>query len=122
MKGVFIPEITVEELRNASLEGVEQLMAEGTMRDIEIQDWIPCSELMPEEHEWIGTKKFGTTISAKVYVTFECPDGQRFVKDIMFQNGALSASDQITMNALYRGATPIAWKPLPEPYRKEANT
>lgn len=51
MKGVFIPEITVEEFRSAGLEGVEQLIAEGAMCDVEIaerHDWILCSERMPE--------------------------------------------------------------------------
>lgn len=33
-KGVFIPDITVEMLRNASLEGVEDLMTSGEMEDI----------------------------------------------------------------------------------------
>lgn len=40
-----------------------------------VPQWIPCCERLPEEHEWIGTKKFGTTISDEVYVTFETPDG-----------------------------------------------
>ena len=56
------------------------------------QNWILCSERMPEEREWIGTKQFGTTISDEVYVTFETPDGQRFAKHISFQNGKLSHS------------------------------
>ena len=49
--------------------------------------WIPCSEKMPEEHEWIGTKKFGTTISDEVYVTFENEKGERFCQHMKFQNG-----------------------------------
>jgi len=80
-------------------------------------NWIPCSDRMPEEHEWIGTKRFGTTISDKVYVTFEAPDGQRFTKHISFQNGKLSRSDEQRMKVLYKGAKPIAWMPLPEPYQ-----
>lgn len=86
-----------------------------------IPKWIPCDERMPEEHEWIGTKSYCTTISDKVYVTFERPDGKRFVKDIMFQNGKLSTSDQMTIDTFNRGAKPIAWKPLPEPYKEENN-
>ena len=39
------------------------------------QIWILCDERMPEEHEWIGTKKFGTTMSDEVYVTFENSKG-----------------------------------------------
>ena len=81
------------------------------------QRWIPCSERMPEEHEWIGTKRFGTTISDEVYVTFEAPDGQRFADHISFQNGKLSRSDAERMRVWYKGAKPIAWKPLPEPYQ-----
>ena len=81
------------------------------------QRWIPCSKRMPEEREWIGTKKFGTTISDKVYVTFEAPDGQRFTDHISFQNGKLSRSDAEKMRVWYKGAKPIAWMPLPEPYR-----
>ena len=50
-KGVFIPDITVEMFRNASLEGVEDLLASGEMEDIslpsaqpETADCIYCHE------------------------------------------------------------------------------
>ena len=80
--------------------------------------WISCSERLPEEHEWMGTKRFGTTISDEVYVTFENPKGERFCKHLNFQNGKLSSFDQSTIDALYKGSKPIAWKPLPEPYKE----
>ena len=80
------------------------------------QRWIPCSERLPDEHEWLGTKKFGTTISNEVYVTFEAPDGQRFAKHISFQNGKLSPADELW----FKGAKPIAWMPLPKPYKAES--
>ena len=83
------------------------------------QKWIPCSERLPGEHEWLDTKKFGTTISNEVYVTFEAPDGQRFAKHISFQNGKLSPVDEQRMKVWFKGAKPIAWMPLPEPYREE---
>jgi len=73
---------------------------------------------MPEKHEWIGTKRFGTTISDEVYVTFETPDGQRFADHISFQNGKLSRPDAERMRVWYKGAKPIAWKLLPEPYQE----
>ena len=79
--------------------------------------WIPCSERMPEEHEWLGTKKFGTTISDEVYVTFENEKGERFCEHLSFQNGELSSYDQFHMDTLYKGSKPIAWMPLPEPYK-----
>ena len=78
--------------------------------------WIPVSERMPEEHEWMGTKKFGTTISDEVYVTFENEKGKRFCKHISFQNGELSRYDQFLMETWFKGSKPIAWMPLPEVY------
>ena len=79
--------------------------------------WIPVSERMPEEHEWIGTKKFGTTISDEVYVTFENEKGERFCQHMKFQNGELSRYDQFHMDTWFKGSKPIAWMPLPEPYK-----
>ena len=40
MKGLFIPEITVEMFRNGCLESIEALMAEGKIYDLleEVQD------------------------------------------------------------------------------------
>lgn len=83
------------------------------------QRWTPVSERLPEEHEWIGTKIFGTTISDEIYVTFETPDGQRFARHISFQNGKLSSADEQRMKTWSKGAKPIAWMPLPEPYKEE---
>ena len=77
--------------------------------------WILCDERMPEEHEWIGTKKFGTTISDEVYVTFENEKGERFCQHMKFQNGELSRYDQFHMDTWFKGSKPIAWMPLPEP-------
>lgn len=37
-KGVFIPDITVEMFKKATLESVEEFMASGQMEDIEIPD------------------------------------------------------------------------------------
>lgn len=79
--------------------------------------WIPVTERMPEEHEWLGTKRFGTTKSDEVYVTFENPKGERFCKHLSFQNGKLSAFDQSTIDAFFKGSRPVAWKPMPEPFK-----
>ncbi len=81
------------------------------------QPWILCDEKMPEEHEWIGTKEFGTTISDEVYVTFENEKGERFCNHMTFQNGELSRYDKAFMDAWHKGSKPIAWMPLPEPYK-----
>ena len=84
---------------------------------LEQSKWTLCSKRMPEEHEWIGTKRFGTTISDEVYVTFVAPDGQRFADHISFQNGKLSRSDAEKMRVWYKGAKPIAWNPLLESWK-----
>lgn len=78
--------------------------------------WIPVSEKLPEEHEWIGTKQFGTTISDKIIITFEV-DGHRFVRVMSLQNGDLGPSEKHTMDAFYKDWRMIAWMPLPEPYK-----
>lgn len=78
--------------------------------------WILCSERMPEEYEWLGTKKFGTTISDEVYVTFENEKGERFCEHTTFQNGELGRYDQFFMETWFKGSKPIAWMPLPEPF------
>lgn len=83
------------------------------------QKWIPCSERLPDEREWIGTKKFGTTISDEVYVTFQSPGGERFCRHTSFQNGKISTFDQITIDACFKGSVPVAWMPLPEPWKGE---
>lgn len=79
--------------------------------------WIPVTEALPEEREWLGTKRFGTTKSDEVYVTFENPKGERFCKHLSFQNGKLSRFDQSTIDVFYPEAKPIAWMPLPEPWK-----
>ena len=56
-KGVFIPDITVEMLRNAPLEGVEDLMASGEMEDIS----LPSAQPERKRGRWIyGEDNLGT--------------------------------------------------------------
>jgi len=95
-------------------KAIRAVQNEPTM-DVEPK-WIPCSEKMPEEREWIGTKDFGTTISDEVYVTFESPKGERFCKHLSFQNGKISRYDQMKIDTFHKGAIPIAWMQLPKPY------
>ena len=106
--------------RETLLTGLVRSIAVRAIRDMpSVQpepQWIPCSERMPEEHEWLGTKKFGTTISDEVYVTFENEKGERFCKHMSFQNGKLSSYDQFHMDTWFKGSKPIAWMPLPKPF------
>lgn len=78
--------------------------------------WIPISEGLPKEHEWVGTKQFGTTISDKVHITFDV-NGERFVRTLSLQNGELSNYEKRTMDTLHKGWKMIAWMPLPKPYK-----
>ena len=86
------------------------------LSDMEEREWIPCSERLPVEHEWIGTKEFGTTISDMVLITFDV-HGTRFVKPMSLQNGELSRADKKTMDVFYKDWKMLAWMPLAEPYK-----
>ena len=100
-----------------SYETFECYQARKDIRALPSTDeWIPCSERLPEEHEWIGTKRFGTTISDKVHITFDV-NGERFVKTLSLQNGELSNHEKRIMDTFYKGWKMIAWMPLPEPYK-----
>lgn len=74
--------------------------------------WIPCKERMPEEREWIGTKKFGTTKSEPVLVTLTGKDLKgnpySYVKESSFQNGKL-----LDMDTWHGKFEATAWMPLP---------
>lgn len=103
---------------------IAKLVSENFCKDIDEQttislepDWTRCDERMPKEHEWLGTKRFGTTKSDEVYVTFETPKGERFCKHVSFQNGKVSGYDQRFIDAICKGSRPVAWKPLPDPCR-----
>ena len=56
MKGIFIPDITVEMFRNGCLEGIEALMAEGEVYDIE---YDPKSAEPRNKGKWIYGEKSG---------------------------------------------------------------
>ena len=51
-KGVFIPGITVEMFRNASLESIEDLMASGEMEDILLPSAQPEQQI-PQMRGWV---------------------------------------------------------------------
>lgn len=87
-----------------------------------VQNWIPVSKGLPEEHEWLGTKRFKTTISDFVYVTFETPNGTKFTDYIRLQNGKPSISKQFELDAISKDIKLTAWMLPPKPYEgKQSN-
>ena len=91
MKGLFIPDITAEMFRNGSLEGIEALMADGEIYDIEYSPWVPVSKKLPDV-----VRRY------LVYTKYN---------EIM--------TDFFTGDKFMQGEDILAWMPLPEPYKEE---
>lgn len=94
MKGLFIPDITAEMFRNGSLEGIEALMADGEIYDIEYSPWVPVSKKLPDV-----VRRY------LVYTKYN---------EIM--------TDFFTGDKFMQGEDILAWMPLPEPYKEEGET
>lgn len=82
------------------------------METLEHTEWNLCSEGMPPEREWVGTKHFGTTISETVLVTVKYKDGTAGVICGRLQNGRVT--DLLVRDYIEEL---IAWMPLPKPYK-----
>ena len=111
MKGLFIPEITAEMFRNGCLEGIEALMAEGEIYDIEYEpQWIPCSERLPEEDYVLISKKLSKISGDKwcVAIAIRMTDPR---------SGKVNWRD--TGFGVIQDDKVLAWMPLPEPYKGE---
>ena len=107
MKGLFIPEITAEMFRNGCLEGIEALMAEGEIYDIDYTGWIPVSERLPRARESVllaVNHKYGNWVGEGCY--WETTDNHIIWKGYRW-------------NATYWDDEIIAWMPLPKPYRED---
>lgn len=102
MKGIFIPEITVEMFRDGCLESIETLMTEGEIYDIEYDPktaepephWIPCSERSPEPRIDVWCNSDLGQMLGYYDETIEAWYGRDFL--------------ELLVNA---------WMPLPEPYQ-----
>lgn len=87
-------------------------------------EWISVTEKLPEEHDSIFAKLYGTdkwdsklhrTVSNRVLVTVQCDDGTRFVKESHTRDGEW-ADEKKCINCKV-----VAWSPLPSPYKEENN-
>lgn len=88
-------ELNYDEIREV-LDGVDA--------DVQPVRWIPCSERLPEKNVW-------------VLVTFMMANGEVDI-DIMRINRWDSAWETRDFDMAYR-ETVVAWKPKPEPWRKD---
>lgn len=88
----------------------------------DLLEWIPVSEKLPEEHDSIFAKLYGTdkwdsklhrTVSNRVLVTVQRDDGTRFVKESHTRDGEW-ADEKKCINCKV-----VAWSPLPSPYKEQ---
>lgn len=86
-------------------------------------EWIPVSEKLPDEHDSIFAKLYGTdkwddafwrTKSKEVLVTIEYEDGTRIVKSSHTTDGKWALEKIATLNEF----KVVAWIPFPEPYKE----
>ena len=87
-------------------------------------EWIPVSEKMPEEHDSIFARLYGTdkwndafwrTKSKEVLVTIEYEDGTRIVTSSHTTDGKWSIEKETTLIKF----KVVAWMPLPKPYKEQ---
>lgn len=85
-------------------------------------EWIPVSEKLPEEHDSIFAKLYGTdkwdsnlwrTTSNRVLVTVEYNDGTRIVEESHTRDGVW-ADEKKCINCKV-----VAWSPFPNPYKEQ---
>ena len=106
MKGLFIPEITAEMFRNGCLEGIEALMAEGEVYDIDYTGWIPVSDdTLPKDARPVLVYAWNVHHVVGQYKNMMNIDGE-------FEDMWVTAS---AYEAPHKIENVIAWKPLTIP-------
>lgn len=87
-------------------------------------EWIPVSEKLPDEHDSVFAKLYGTdkwndafwrTTSNRVIATIKYNDGTVIVKEAFTHDG------EWTVEKRYENRKVIAWMPFPEPYKEKEN-
>lgn len=126
-KGVFIPDITVDMFKNASLEGVEEFMTSGQMEDIEIPSWIPITYRPMDEEEYEEYRKEFGEIPIEHRKMFSCPmpeDDQEILICTSWRGVSLDRCEideygyALEEHGDWDGV--MAWMPLPKPYEAES--
>lgn len=130
MKGLFIPEITTEMFRNGCLEGIEALMAEGEIYDIEYSPWIPIQSRPATNEEYSRFReRYGEDIPLEDCQSYCCrmpEDGQEVlitttwgdvcIDTWAYDDGCGWFEDHEDLDDV------IAWMPLPKPYKEEGES
>ena len=87
-------------------------------------EWIPVSEKLPDEHNSVFAKSYGTdkwsnafwrTTSNRVIATIKYNDGTVIVKEAFTHDGAWTVEKK-NINCKV-----IAWMPFPNPYKENEN-
>lgn len=87
-------------------------------------EWIPVSERLPDEHDSIFAKSYGTdkwdnmfwrTTSNRVIATIKYNDGTVIVKEAFTHDG------EWTVEKGNINRKVIAWMPFPKPYKEKDN-
>lgn len=90
----------------------------------ELFEWIPVSEKLPDEHDSVFAKSYGTdkwnnmfwrTTSNRVIATIKYNDGTVIIKEAFTHDG------EWTVEKKNINCKVIAWMPFPEPYKEKEN-
>ena len=101
-------------------------MLQELVNKVDSFEWIPISERLPEEHESLFAKFYGTdkwndalwkTQSIEVLVTIEYEGGIRSVTSSYTTDGKW----EIEKRVKFRKCKVVAWMPLPKPYKEKEN-
>ena len=101
-----------------AIEALEKEKENG----VTVQEWIPVTERLPDEHESLFARYKGTdkwlngmfmTTSDLVIVCVECENGERIVKTAITKEGVWKIKDSFHQ---YRVTH---WMPLPQPPKGE---